>query len=175
MKAVKRYINEYTQSEFNSKEACRRAELKSKTVAKLFKFWKKAKEDKNCKFANGYWCYQRTKKEFDKLIKTIILAVKQLEPWIYSQYKEGLKREYVIGHSFLGRYLDDGGSELYYWWGVQGNICSKCFREYGQMFYANNCKCNGTVKYYSSFKKIPIKTFNSIKNKRRNKCLNLKK
>jgi len=159
MKRIDTFVNELTGEEFTNKDKCIKAEKKSKAIKKMFSFWKFAPKYDTCDFANGNYCYQRTKEEFDKLIDTIIQAVKKFEPWIYSGYKKhgGLKREFVIGHTFLGRYLEDGDSKLYEYWSLQGNICPKCYREYGQMYYALHCHCNGNSESYGQSKEIPTK------------------
>lgn len=112
---------------------------KKKTIDEMFAFYKNA--DDSTDFANGGWCIQRDEKFYLKLIDAIIEAVKQYEPWILENkpYQGALSREQVMGYSWLGRFLDDSGSGLYKWWGIQANICQTCFREWGQMYYANNC------------------------------------
>jgi hypothetical protein len=143
-----KFINEITKEEFNNELKCFKAETKSKDIKKLFSFWKKAKDDKNCDFGNGEYCYQRTKKEYNQFIDVLFLALKKHEKWICKQYDEkgGLKREYINGLSFVGRYLNDNDSELYDYWCILGKICPKCYREYGQSYFAINCKHNNVAK-----------------------------
>jgi hypothetical protein len=148
MKTITKFVNEFTGEEFTNETKCLHAIEKSKGIKELFSFWKKYPKESNCNFENGEYCYQRTKEEFDKLIDTFIIAVKKFEPWIYSQYSGygGLKPKYVIGSTFLGRYLGDNDSELYEWWCLQSNICPKCYREYGQPYFAINCGCNNKIE-----------------------------
>lgn len=137
-----KFINEYTKEALDSESACLKAERKSKGITRLFAFWNKAKSDKTCDFGNGQYCYQRTKEQYNRFVDALSLAMKKYEKWICSQYddKGGLKREYINGRSFVGRYLGDGNSELYKYWNILGNTCSVCFREYGQMYYATHCE-----------------------------------
>jgi len=119
-----------------------------KKILKLFSFWKEAKNEKdNYNFENGGYCFQRTKEEYNQLGDTLFSAIQQYEKWICKQYKDkgGLKREYINGQSFVGRYLGDGDSELNTYWCILGRICPKCFREYGQAYYAINCCCDDTI------------------------------
>ena len=159
MKKIDKYIDEISRREFASKKEALESENKNKGIKKLFAFWKNPQKDRTCNFANGSWCYQRTKKDFEKFQDALIDAINRYEPWIAKQYIKhgGLKREYVGGGYMIGRYLGDGNSELYHQYCILSNICPKCFRQYGQSFYALNCLCNGSVKYYSSTKKVPTK------------------
>ena len=159
MKKINKYVDTISGREFETKELALKSENKNRGIQKLFLFWKEPKDDGTCNFANGEWCYQRTRKDFEKFQDALIEAINKYEHWIAKQYEKhgGLKREYIGGGYMIGRYLDDGHSELYHQYCVLSNICPKCFREYGQMFYAINCLCNGNVKYYSSTKEVPIK------------------
>lgn len=155
-----KFVNQYTRQEFNSENACLKSERKSRGIAKLFAFWKKAKDDANCDFGNGHYCYQRTEKEYKRLIDAFYLAMIKYEKWISSQFSDGqgiLKKEYINGKSFIGRYLDDNNSELNDYWCILGNICPKCFREYGQMYFANHCHCDGNTEHYDKLTKCPTK------------------
>ena len=147
MREKQKFVNEFTQEEFDSKLACLKAERKSRGIFRLFSFWRKTNDDKNCNFSNGEYCYQRTKGEYNQFIDAFFLAMKKYEKWICSQYEEkgGLKREYISGQSFVGRYLNDGDSELYEHWCILGNICPVCFREYGQMYYVWHCEHNDKI------------------------------
>lgn len=85
-------------------------------------------EDLNCNFANGKYYVQRgciwlqSYKEFiEKEAKRLKIKYK---PWSYSWF----------------RWLDDGNSFLYGSACRTLNICSDCFREWGQPYYAINCK-----------------------------------
>jgi len=81
--------------------------------------------DKNCKFANGGWSMQRSKKWLadykDRITEAV--GIKDYPPFSYGWF----------------RCLDDSGDMLY---GVACrvlNICPKCYLEWGQPYYANNC------------------------------------
>lgn len=110
-------------------------------IATMFSFYKN--EDNSMEFANGEYCMQRDKKFYYQLIDTIIQAVALYETWILEHYNNWLSQTDVMGWSKLGRYLDDSGSYIYKYWGRQGNICRTCYREWGQMYYANNCNHTG--------------------------------
>lgn len=109
--------------------------------------WIDLVQDDGCKFANGGGHRKWKKRDYEKLIKTIIKAVELYEPWIFKQYDKhgGLKEEYVKGGTFLGRYLSDNNSPIYSWFCLQWNICTKCLREYGQPYYANKCSHNDSI------------------------------
>ncbi len=156
MKTITKYIDEVSGREFTDKKQALKSEAKHKTIKSMFSWVKDAKEHTekkeekkdSCKFANGGWCVQRDKVFYHRLICTIIEAINLHEPWIAEQYEQrggtGLKPENAMGCTLLGRYLSDGGSEIYSWFSLQARICPKCYREYGQAFYALHCGCDGT-------------------------------
>ena len=141
MKEIKMYKDEISGLVFSTKKEAVASEKRKGGILKLFSFWKYPKKDGTCSFENGDWCYQRTKEEYSKLIKTLIKAVKLYEPWICKQYKKdgGLQEKHIGSGYMIGRYLCDGNSELYKYYGLISNICRTCFREWGQPYYANNC------------------------------------
>ncbi len=141
MREIIIYQDEISSRMFDKQEDAINSEKKNGGIKRMFDFWKYPPKDTGCSFANGEWCYQRTDYEYLKFMDALIEAVKQYEPWIYSQYKEhgGLKREHVGSGYMIGRYLDDGNSELYSQYSVLSNICPVCFREWGQPYYANHC------------------------------------
>lgn len=148
MKVITKFVNTYTGEEFTNREKCLISINKSKEIKTLFTFWKKVGDEKgNCNFSNGHYCYQRTKEEYDQLVDIFFIAMKKYEKWICNQYDEqgGLKREYINGLSFVGRYLSDNYSELLDYWNILGCICPKCYREYGQSYYSINCTCNNEI------------------------------
>ena len=159
MRKINKYVDTISGREFETEELALKSEAKNNGIKKLFSFWKEPKDDGTCKFANGGWCYQRTKEDFEKFQDALIEAINKYEPWIAKQYEKhgGLKREYMGSGYIIGRYLDDGNSELYHQYGILSDICPKCFRQYGQPFYAINCLCDGTVKHYSRIEEIPTK------------------
>lgn len=141
MKVISKYIDEISDREFAKKIDAIKSEKKNGAIKKIFSFWKEPKDDGTCNFANGEYCYQRTREQFEKLRDTLIDAINLYEPWIAKQYEKhgGLKREHMGSGYLIGRYLDDSGSELYRQYGVLSNICPKCYREWGQQYFANNC------------------------------------
>lgn len=155
MKPIEKYVDEISGKEFDIKEEAISSENRAKDIKEHFAFY--GKIDNSCDFANGKYYYQRTREIYYRLIDTLIEMVKKYEPWIAKQFGENLTREYIKGYSMIGRFLDDGNSDLYRWWGTQGNICPKCFREYGQMFWALHCNCDGTVQHYSQRQIIPLR------------------
>lgn len=147
VKAKEVYVNEITGQSFGSEEEAKKSEEMHRDILETFSFYV-ADEDKGCDFSNGKYAVQRGEEFYLKLIDGIIKMVKKYEKGIWKEYKKhgGVKREYVKGHTLLGRHLDDRDSPMYHWWGIQGNICQKCFREYGQMYYATNCTCSDDIK-----------------------------
>ena len=144
MKTIEKYVDELSGREFKTIEEAIESEKKNGGIKKLFSFWKQPKDDGTCRFSNGDWCYQRSDVEYLRLQDALIKATNDYHPWIAKQYEEhgGLKREYVFGGAMIGRYLDDNNSELYTWYSILSNICKTCYRQWGQMYYANNCKHN---------------------------------
>lgn len=148
MKTINKYVDEISGREFKTREEAAKSEKKNGGIKKLFSFWKDHPEDKHCEFANGKWCYQRTDVDYLRLKDALVKAVIDYEPWIAEQYEEhgGLKREHIGAGYMIGRYLCDGGSELYKQYGIISNICPKCFREWGQQYYASHCECNAKAR-----------------------------
>jgi hypothetical protein len=154
MKVINKYVNEITGREYRDKKECEASETRSLSVRQIFKFWKEAEphtrttKDGNCDFANGEWCVQRTKAEYDELIQALILAIKLHEPGVAENYERegGLKPEFVNSMFILGRYLGDGDSEINHWLHITGCTCQRCFREYGQPYHATHCGCSGKIE-----------------------------
>jgi len=84
-------------------------------------------EDDTCKFANGGYSVQRTKKFYNGYKNTVIKMVNnRYIPMSYGWF----------------RCLDDGGS-IYYSVACRIScICKNCYKEWGQQYYANKC-CGG--------------------------------
>ena len=141
MKIINKYIDEISGREFKTQDEAIKSEKKNGGIKRLFSFWKYPKDDGTCRFANGEWCYRRTEGEYKMFQEALIKAINDYEPWIAKQYEKhgGLRKEYVKGGTMIGRYLDDGNSELYSYYHILSNICSVCFREWGQPYYANHC------------------------------------
>jgi hypothetical protein len=141
MKKLEIYVDEISNRRFDKIEDAIKSEKKNGGIKKLFSFWKYPPKDIGCSFANGSWCYKRTDVEYLRFMDALLKAITDYEPWIAKQYKEagGLTREHMGSGYMIGRYLSDGNSELYDKYLTLSNICSKCFREWGQPYYANKC------------------------------------
>ena len=139
MKKVERFVNEISKEEYSTKKEAIISENKSRDIQEAFSFYYENKIQ--VKDGNDEIGVQRDEEFYYKLIDTLIEMVKKYESWILeSNYaKTGFLREKVQGYSFLGRFLDDSQSSMYHWWQIQGNICSKCYKEYGQMYFALQC------------------------------------
>jgi len=140
MEQITKFRNEVSGRCFDNEEEAILSEKKSKEIKEVFAFYDPPDDD-SCDFVNGKYCIKRSKEFYDKLIDGIIDMVTKYESWILKSYEKhgGLKKEFVFGYTVLGRFLDDGSSELYRWWEIQANICPVCYREYGQLYYTNNC------------------------------------
>jgi len=148
LKTKVKFVNEITGREFDNEKDALMSEASSISIASIFRFWKQPKEAKHsCDFDNWNWCYQRTKEDLDALTTAIIRAVNLHEPWIAEQYKKegGIKPEHVNALFMLGRYLDDGNSEIRKWLSIHTCICPTCFRQYGQIYYATHCAHDGKI------------------------------
>lgn len=147
MKAVHKYMDELSGREFDTPIKALMSEKRSKDIRDTFAFYDPVK-DVGCEFANGGWCVQRTEEFYNKLVDALIEMVLKYEPWVAEQMfinASGISRATVSGQSILGRYLDDGKSDLYHWYHVQSNICPVCFKEYGQTYYALHCTHDGVI------------------------------
>lgn len=154
MKTEAVYIDEISKKRFSSEAKALKSEYSSKAIKEMFSWIVDAEKatrlpsekGDSCKFANGGWSVQRDAIFRQKLILCILQAVKKHEPWIAKQFEKdgGLKPEYISGFSGLSRYLGDGESFLCYWDSLLACICKKCYRQYGQPYYAINCHCDGT-------------------------------
>jgi hypothetical protein len=140
-KTVVRYINSVTGDEFKTEKAALKSENRSKGIRSLFKFFIPTPKDKSCKFANGGWCYQRTKEDFIKFREALVIAIKKYHKWIASQYNEdgGFNINHIGASFIIGRYLSDSNSEIYKYYCTFSNICPVCFREWGQQYHATHC------------------------------------
>lgn len=142
MRTITKYVNEVTGEEFDSLGKAQKAEKKSKAINKMFDFVQVVKEKVDCcNFGNGEYCVQRSQVYYDRLRETIDKAVKVYEPEIHRDLKK--HKEYVFPFNSLGRYLGDYNSEIHTWYCIFQNICPKCYREWGQGYFALNCPCNG--------------------------------
>ena len=84
-------------------------------------------EDDSCRFVNGGWNVQRDQDWLERYTDRIVECIGDL------------------GHKIKSyawfRTLDDGGHVFYGRACRILNICPKCYREWGQQYYANNCNC----------------------------------
>ncbi len=144
MKVVNKYVDEISRREFAKREDAIKSEKKNGGIKRLFAFWQYPPKDKHCKFANGGWCYQRTDVDVLRFTDALVTAIKDYEPWIAEQYETngGLQRKHVGTGYIIGRYLSDGNSELYSQYCTLACICPKCYREWGQQYYATHCTCD---------------------------------
>lgn len=144
---IERFEDTVSGKTFATEEEAKISEDKSLDIQNTFKFYEPIEDDEFA-FGNGGCCIQRTEEFYNHLLDALVEMIKKYEPWIAREFiKKGspLSREVVKGYSFIGRYLDDCDSDMYHWWGIQGNICPVCFREYGQMYYALHCKHDDTI------------------------------
>lgn len=148
MKIIQKYIDEISGKEFATHEEAAKSEKKNGGIKKLFSFWEKVPKDNYCRFTNGGWCYQRTEKSYYKLVGKLVGGVRDYEPYIAKQYESegGLQQHHMQGGFLIGRYLCDGNSELNQYYLILSNICCKCFREWGQPYYAMRCECTTRPK-----------------------------
>ncbi|MCK5016323.1 MAG: hypothetical protein KAS32_04550 [Candidatus Peribacteraceae bacterium] len=148
MKTIEKYVDEISGREFKTVEEAIKSEKKNGGIKKLFSFWVPAPKDEHCSFANGGWCYQRADHEVLKLTDALLKAIKDYEPWIAGQYESdgGIQRDHLGPGYIIGRYLQDGGSELYSKYCILSEICPKCFRQWGQLYHASHCTCDSEPK-----------------------------
>ena len=86
--------------------------------------------EKTCDFANGGYFIQRSEKYFTDYKDLIIKKVKE--------FSEAGDSYTPLSYGWF-RCLDDGGSLFY---GVACRIlqiCKTCYKEWGQIYYANKC------------------------------------
>lgn len=104
-------------------------------------------KDKHLDFANGGGWVQRKEEWYKNFEKDFVEIVRINHPTIDTKYLE-----YPRG--FLGRILNDENYDEYTIWGRLLAICSECFREWGQAYYADHCLHNGNYKKYGSPEKV---------------------
>jgi hypothetical protein len=150
MKKIAQFVDEASGLIFKTAKAALKSENKHRSIKKIFSWIgnrekrTRRKGEDDCKFANGGWSIQWSEADYERLINCIWQAVHDHERWIYNQYKGGLTLGQIRGQSALGHYLSDNDSSIYHWYTLQMEICPKCFRQYGQPYYAINCHCDGT-------------------------------
>jgi hypothetical protein len=151
MKTIEKYKDEISGRIFDTPEKALESEKKNGGIAKLFAFWEELPKDDLCRFANGGWCYQRSEADYNRLVDALTKAIIDYEPWIAEQYESegGFNKSFIGPGWIIGRYLCDSKSELYNQYCDMSNICPKCFRQWGQQYYANKCTCSDKPKELS--------------------------
>lgn len=147
VKSISKHIDEVSGRLYDTPKEALESETKSKCIRDAFCFYV-APEEVGCDFMNGNYCIQRNEEFYNKMLDTLICMIEKHEPWISERFRMNgaqLSRESVGGYSFVGRLLDDNNSQLYKWWNIQCCICQKCFREYGQPYYALHCQHDDTI------------------------------
>jgi hypothetical protein len=94
------------------------------------KRWPEVK-DTGCKFANGGWSVKRSAEWLENYKNDVVKLIRKYHRMSATEYKHW-------SYGFF-RCLDDGGSRFY---GISCRtlcICPKCFKEWGQPYYANEC------------------------------------
>jgi hypothetical protein len=89
-------------------------------------------DDTGCKFVNGDFSVQRSEKWLDSYKKEIVALVSMFKQ-IPSEYKPTTYGWF--------RALGDSNSMFYDPACRVLNVCPKCFKEWGQLYFAKNCKC----------------------------------
>lgn len=139
MKKKEKYVCEVCEGEFDSMveaEKCQEMceDLKKNPFLNI--------EDSGCEFANGHGYLQLEKKQYDEMTLWLTEKIKKYNKWAYDDWKKNNPkydfRECLWG-GFIGRYLGDGDSKLYKYWSKLYCICPKCYKQYGQPYYAINC------------------------------------
>lgn len=138
MKTVERFVDEISQREFKTVEEAIASEKRHGGIKKLFGFWKEHKLS-----LNNDECVSRTQIDYLRLQEALVKGVREYEPWIAKQYEKhnegGITAGHMVGGYIIGRYLSDGNSDLYHWYGILSCICQKCYREFNQPYCANHC------------------------------------
>jgi hypothetical protein len=143
MKTKTKYVDEVTGREYDNKEECLKAEAESIDIRDAFAFWKKVDLD------HGK-CIQRDKEFYDKILAAFDMIMHKYHPNIIKEYNKdkenGPWRPEAVRSYYVMRVMDDSGDYLYHYTARFLHICSKCFREWDQQYFANNCKHDGTSK-----------------------------
>lgn len=166
MRPTTKYIDEVSGREFKTSQEARRSETKYRAIAELFSWvpdmckLTRAKSDSSCDFENGYWCVQWSKEERDRLVDCIYRAIKRWERWLVKGWDVSVNGPFERKHIYtyyVGRSLGDGSSALYKYYSLLTEICPKCYRGYGQPYFAYNCHCDGTAGKDHERKPIPVR------------------
>ena len=121
MKTITKYEDEISGFVFDSEEKALDSEKISVEVQRAFEWVPQFEErtrtssDTTCSFSNGMWSVKWNKDGFEKISKDI-----------------------AIGHRIVPR------AYLIHWTGLMNCICPKCFRVYGQPYFAINCECENS-------------------------------
>ena len=143
VEAITKYKDTVSGRVFDTLKEAQDSENKANFIKEKVAFWSHTEEE-SVDFWNGGWCYQRTKEEYERLQDVIIECLEFCDPWIVEKYEKhgGLKREHVHGSCILGRYVSDGNSLVEPLVRLTYRICQKCYRQWGQSYYAINCNCS---------------------------------
>lgn len=133
MEQVQRFKCELCGTEFQKKAAAVSCE---KICLQINDFKYKYKiEKRSCNFTNGGGYVQRDIRWWNEIRKEFLGLIKSLHPQIYKESKVNVQN--ITG--FVGRYLNDSNSKLYGIWAFLYCICPKCYKEWGQPYYARHC------------------------------------
>jgi len=97
-------------------------------------------KDKDCDFANGAGWIQRDKAWYDQFCQDLENLIRQNHPKIFHEIK-GI----TVNDGRMGRVLSDADYDEYEFWGRLLAICDKCYREWGQPYYAIHCHHDGST------------------------------
>jgi len=140
MRPIVKYVSEIDGFVYDTEKEAVEAEKKGKGIEELVGKYKKNIDD--ITFSNGAYSIQRDKEYYESFKNAMNEAIKIYEPYTFEAYEKNCinKTDGVISWGMTGRYLDDNGSILYNYYYRFYCICKTCFREWGQPYYANNCK-----------------------------------
>jgi len=95
-------------------------------------------KDKHCDFANGGgWIKRDLKWHNDYCL--------DLQDLINTNHPDIAKEHRSVLDGNMGRFLDDCHYDEYGLWGRLLSICKKCFKEWGQPYYALRCHHDGST------------------------------
>ncbi len=98
--------------------------------------------DRGCDFANGGGWVQRTKEWYDPYMDDCMEVIAKNHPKIEKKFLN-----HTLNYGLM-RILDDSGYDEYSLLGRLSSVCPKCFREWGQPYYAINCTHDGGTKLW---------------------------
>lgn len=153
MKSKTVYIDEIGDGEYATEKAAIKAENRHRDIKDMFKFWKdehNSKKNNNCSFSNGEYWIEHDKEFYDKVIDILDKAIRKYHKELVKEYNEDKKNgswdKKHIRDGYVIRWMRDTDIGLYKYYCWVLNICPVCFKEWGQMFFANHCNHDGTYK-----------------------------